>query len=219
MWGLPKTGSMSEAVPILIQLEEWFDNKWVGMEHFNDSDGSHAENQHVLNYFRWLNMFWILLNFFVVCKHDDDTSSTWNCHHPSHLCSESFWATTTAMDLLGLLTLPGYSRRRKRHEANKGWVYAIYFVFYYICLSEFFVEHRDHPPSESSSPYETEGCWGNSPAKKLSLLLQNAEEHDDKKLRLNLNLCFLNDRKALYALHMHLCIYSFLCVFVYMASY
>ena len=33
MRGLPKTGSMSETVPILIQLEEWFDNKWVDMEH------------------------------------------------------------------------------------------------------------------------------------------------------------------------------------------
>ena len=34
MRGLPKPGSMSEASPFLIQLNQWCDNKWVGMTHF-----------------------------------------------------------------------------------------------------------------------------------------------------------------------------------------
>lgn len=34
MRGLPKTGSMSEAAPILIQLKQWCEKKWVSVAHF-----------------------------------------------------------------------------------------------------------------------------------------------------------------------------------------
>jgi hypothetical protein len=41
------------------------------------------------------------------------------------------------MDRQGLLTLPGYSWRRKRDEGDKGGVDGIYLTFDYICLSVF----------------------------------------------------------------------------------
>ena len=34
MRGLPKPGSMSEAAPILIQLKQWCEKKWVSMTDF-----------------------------------------------------------------------------------------------------------------------------------------------------------------------------------------
>ena len=34
MRGLPKPGSMSEAVPILFQLKQWCEKKWVSMTDF-----------------------------------------------------------------------------------------------------------------------------------------------------------------------------------------
>jgi hypothetical protein len=41
------------------------------------------------------------------------------------------------MDLQRLLSLPGSSWRRKRHEGDKGGVDGIYLDFDYICLSDF----------------------------------------------------------------------------------
>jgi hypothetical protein len=49
-----------------------------------------------------------------LCHHDTRTSMT-----PLNTCW--IWTTTTMMDLQGLLTLPGYSWRRKRHEGDEGW--------------------------------------------------------------------------------------------------
>ena len=60
-----------------------------------------------------------IVNFFVFYMHDDDTSK------------HSAQSEQLQLDLQGLLTLPGYSRRRKRHEEDKGGVDAIYLAFFY----------------------------------------------------------------------------------------
>ena len=51
------------------------------------------------------------------------------------------WGTTKKMVLQRLLTLPGYSWRRKGNLGNKGGVDGIYLGFYYICLSDFLLTH------------------------------------------------------------------------------
>jgi hypothetical protein len=64
---------------------------------------------------------------------------------PPNTCST--WATTCKMNLQSLLTLPGYSRRIKRSEGDKGGVDGIYLVFDYMCLSDFL-----HLPLPSAPP-------------------------------------------------------------------
>jgi hypothetical protein len=112
------------------------------------------------------------------------------------LCSQSFWATTTKMNLLGLLTvhyLGTVGGEKGMRETTVEWTEVTWFLIEYFWVIYFICTHRDIPPF--SFP-ETEECWGNPPAKKLSLLLQHAKKLD-KKLMLHLNLCFLNDPKSL----------------------
>jgi hypothetical protein len=77
------------------------------------------------------------------------------------------------MDLQRLLTLLGYSWRRKWHEGDKGPGGAdrIYLAFDYICLSDFLFAHIV-TPSLSPPLLKKLRVAGNSPAKKLSLQLK-----------------------------------------------
>ena len=64
--------------------------------------------------------------------------------------TRSIWATTTKMHLQRLLTLPGYSWRKKRNEGDKGGVDGIYLAFDNICLSDFLFAHTSwNPPALS----------------------------------------------------------------------
>ena len=66
---------------------------------------------------------------------------------PPSTCS--IWTTATKMDLQlwSMITLPGYSWKRKWHEGDKGWSGRnLLGVFYYICLSDFLFAHVTPPP-------------------------------------------------------------------------
>jgi hypothetical protein len=131
MRGLPKATSMSETAPILVQLKQWYDNKWVNMEHFKtvpDHMQTRIQNQDML----------------ILQSHPPSSTagqqsggSAAAVDDPAQKCT----AVPSSTNVQGLLTLPGYAWGRKRHLGHSGGVDGIYLVFCYICLSDFLFSH------------------------------------------------------------------------------
>ena len=103
-----------------------------------------------------------LLLFQLRDKHDDAIST------PS-----SIWATTTKMGLQRLITLLGYSWRRKRHERDKGGVDGIYLAFDYLAfdyICMFWVIFDLHTSWHPFLPSRNWGLLGNSLSLQLKMI-------------------------------------------------